>query len=81
MEKEVILHAFRFYRQNQTHTADGLGIAIRTLDSKLERYGIITKSETADEAPVPEAEPGLCVESRREAPEERAMPVRKRQKV
>lgn len=39
VEKEVILKAFRFYQQNKTHTAHSLGIAIRTLDAKLEKYG------------------------------------------
>lgn len=38
LEKMVILKAFNFYRKNKTATAASLGIAIRTLDSKLERY-------------------------------------------
>lgn len=38
MEKIVILTAFRFYHFNKTHTAEALGIAIRTLDVKLESY-------------------------------------------
>ncbi|CAK9250653.1 unnamed protein product [Sphagnum jensenii] len=38
MEKQCILSAFRFYRENKTQTAGALGIAIRTLDSKLEKY-------------------------------------------
>lgn len=38
IEKSVILQAFRFYHGNKTHTANALGIAIRTLDNKLEKY-------------------------------------------
>lgn len=38
IEKQVILMAFRFYRGNKTATSNALGIAIRTLDNKLDRY-------------------------------------------
>lgn len=38
IEKEVILRAFRHYRGNKTATANSLGIAVRTLDNKLEKY-------------------------------------------
>lgn len=38
MEKACILAAFRFYRGNKTHTASALGISIRTLEHKMERY-------------------------------------------
>lgn len=38
VEKAVIEEAFRFYKGNKTQTALSLGIAIRTLDAKLEKY-------------------------------------------
>lgn len=38
MEKNCILAAIRFYRGNKTQTAQALGISIRTLDHKIERY-------------------------------------------
>ncbi len=38
LEKQVILAAFRHYRGNKTATSQSLGIAIRTLDNKLEQY-------------------------------------------
>jgi hypothetical protein len=38
LEKGAILKAFKFYRGNKTQTANVLGIAIRTLDNKLEKY-------------------------------------------
>jgi hypothetical protein len=38
LEKTVILKAYNFYKKNKTATANSLGIAIRTLDSKLEKY-------------------------------------------
>lgn len=45
IEKQVILTAFSFYHQNKTATANALGIAIRTLDSKLEKYETDGKAE------------------------------------
>ncbi len=38
VEKQTILDAFKFHRGNKTKTAQALGIAIRTLDHKLEQY-------------------------------------------
>lgn len=38
IEKQVILKAFSFFDCNKTRTADALGIAVRTLDAKLEKY-------------------------------------------
>lgn len=38
VEKQTILAAFRHFRGNKTQTAISLGIAIRTLDNKLEQY-------------------------------------------
>ena len=45
IEKEVILLAFRHFRGNKTTTSNALGIAIRTLDSKLEKYELDGKTE------------------------------------
>lgn len=38
MEREAIQMAFRFYGRNKTTTASALGICVRTLDTKLEKY-------------------------------------------
>jgi len=38
LERQCVLAAFRYYRGNKTATAQSLGIAIRTLDNKLEKY-------------------------------------------
>lgn len=38
VEKQVILSALRFYRNNKTQTANVLGISVRTVDHKLEKY-------------------------------------------
>lgn len=38
IERQVILAAYRHFRGNKTATANSLGIAIRTLDNKLEKY-------------------------------------------
>ncbi len=45
IEQQVILKAFEHYRQNKTATAGALGISIRTLDSKLERYEAESEKE------------------------------------
>jgi hypothetical protein len=45
VEKEIVLKAFRFYRGNKTATANSLGIAVRTLDNKLEKYEADGKAE------------------------------------
>lgn len=37
-EKMVIQQALKYYRGNKTQTAGSIGIALRTLDSKLEKY-------------------------------------------
>lgn len=38
VEKQAILLSYGHFRQNKTATANALGISIRTLDNKLERY-------------------------------------------
>lgn len=38
LERQVILTAFRFYGENKTTTANALGIAVRTLHTKLDQY-------------------------------------------
>lgn len=45
IEKEVILKAFHHYRGVKTATANALGIAIRTLDTKLEKYEVERKAQ------------------------------------
>jgi hypothetical protein len=44
VEKLIIQEAYRFFRFNKTATASSLGIAVRTLDNKLDQY------QTQDEA-------------------------------
>lgn len=38
LERVVILSAYEFYKNNKTQTAISLGICVRTLDNKLQRY-------------------------------------------
>ncbi len=48
MEERCILAAYSFYRGVKTTTANSLGISVRTLDAKLERYGVVeTERKTA----------------------------------
>jgi hypothetical protein len=46
IEEQVIKKAFKFYQGNKTSTANALGIAIRTLDTKLEKYESDAKART-----------------------------------
>lgn len=45
IEKQVIILAYKHFRCNKTTTANALGIAIRTLDNKLEKYDFESKAE------------------------------------
>lgn len=45
IERQVIERAWEHYRGNKTATANALGIAIRTLESRLERYEADKKLE------------------------------------
>ncbi len=45
IEKQVILKAYSHFGKNKTATANALGIAIRTLDNKLERYELDVKEQ------------------------------------
>lgn len=47
LEREVILRCYRYFRGNKTTCAASLGIAIRTLDNKLEKYGADDKEREA----------------------------------
>lgn len=38
VEKQAILQAFRFFRSNKTATASALGVSVRTIDTKLDKY-------------------------------------------
>lgn len=40
VEKQVVLEAFRFFQGNKTQTSRALDIAIRTLEAKLDKYGV-----------------------------------------
>lgn len=43
LEKMAIQEAMKFFQNNKTSTARALGIAIRTLDTKLEKYAVEEK--------------------------------------
>lgn len=45
IEKQVILKAYSHFRQNKTATSIALGISIRTLDNKFEKYEQEEKEE------------------------------------
>lgn len=49
MEEQVIRKAFAHYRGNKTVTANALGISIRTLDGRLEKYEAENKKKAEDE--------------------------------
>ncbi len=43
IEEQVILKAFSHFHKNKTATSNSLGISIRTLDAKLEKYQLESK--------------------------------------
>lgn len=49
IERIAILQAYKWYHQNKTQTATSLGIAIRTLDAKLEKYATDDRLEAERE--------------------------------
>ncbi len=71
VEKDAILKAFQYHNGNKTHTAKSLGISIRTLDAKIERYknGIL------------HSEAGSHPESNVKISEKQSVPVQKRKEV
>lgn len=50
IEEQVIGKAYAFYKQNKTATSNALGISIRTLDAKLEKYGNDERDRTKRDA-------------------------------
>lgn len=50
VEKQVILKAFRHFRGNKTVTAQALGISIRTLESRFEKYEADKKGQDERDA-------------------------------
>lgn len=75
VEKEAIVKAYKFYHGNKTQTAKSLGIAIRTLDAKLDRYGVkkiesIQTGQRCNMESAPHTSSG-----------QRAMPVQERKEV
>ena len=87
-EKHIIQNALLFCRGNKTHTAKALGIAIRTLDSKLDKYEAEENERLAQQAEREEqnakslqAQRGFRVESADELPTKQQMSVRERQEI
>ena len=80
IEREVIQQAFRFYQGNKTATANSLGIAIRTLDAKLEKYNSPVASSNEKQK---EGSDGLRTEGRvrvepaKKLPQEQKVSLRK----
>lgn len=50
LEKQVILKAYKHYRESKKVTAEALGISVRTLDNKFEKYAEEQKIQEAKDA-------------------------------
>lgn len=50
LEKAVILAAYRYFKGNKTQTASALGIAVRTLDYKLDEYKVNNEKQEVEDA-------------------------------
>lgn len=88
IEKDVILMALRFYQDNREHTANSLGISVRTLYNKLKEYGVIdgrleeeTSGTKDDDKKISKAEQGLRVEPTDAVPTQQSLPVRESEKI
>lgn len=46
-EKQIILQAFKFYKQHKVQTAASIGLSLRTLDIKLEKYAADDRDQLA----------------------------------
>lgn len=69
LERDHILSALEEFKGNKTRTAAALGISVRTIDNKLEQYGIRIEAR-------------ICVESDLTSNQEkRPMSVQERQEV
>lgn len=79
-EKRIVLYEYRFNEYNKTRTAGSLGIAIRTLDAKLDKYGV--KPQTAERAEgkeiVEDPSSGLRVQPDEKATQKQQVSMRKR---
>lgn len=86
MEKQIILKSLHFFHGNKTKTAESLGIAIRTIDNKLEKYeeqenARIKRDEEREQRAaiaLSQAQRGFQVEPVIKATEEPALPMRQR---
>lgn len=92
LEKQVIRKALVYFQGNKTKTADSLGIAIRTLDNKIEKY---QEEEDAFQRRSVEASRnqfemlqrqqgksvGVQTESTLETPAQQPMPVQQREEI
>lgn len=78
VERIVIEEAYKFYGRNKTATANALGIAIRTLDSRFEQYSNKKpENKTGNE----NTNSGLAVEQSVEATSQQTVSMRKRKKI
>ena len=78
VERIVIEEAYRFYGRNKTATANALGIAIRTLDSRFEQYSNKKpENKTGNE----DTDSGLAVEQSVETAPQQTVSMRKRKKI
>jgi len=51
IEKNTILRSLAYHHGNKTRTAEALGITVKTLYNKLNRYGVMNNSEQAAQDP------------------------------
>jgi hypothetical protein len=76
IEKQVILKAFSCFQGNKTQTARSLGIAVRTLDSKLEQYS--NKEASLNESALLPPDERVHVQSPSQTTKKQSVHLRKR---
>lgn len=68
VEEQVIVAALSFFRGNKSATATALGVSVRTLDNKLERYMNEKEEREMAEAFRKEEREALLLRARGQAP-------------
>lgn len=68
VEKQAILKALDHFRWNKTATASALGISVRTLDARIEKYDEEKKAEAAHQVELRRQRDDYLARARGQAP-------------
>lgn len=92
VEKQVIIAAMKFYKENKTTAAASLGISVKTLYNKLDEYKVedeelqrrterVKSHQQASFLAIQSQNRGLSVQPTTQAPAELPMPMQQRKEI